>query len=242
MSLSRRWLLLFGAIGLVGLASQAGAVVVVTTDRQTNGTNSLAHTYTVSSTDLINGLTATGVTGTFTQEGTGGTPVLTNGAFPSPITRDAGGAFQFAAFATGGNTGGTSLTYTLPTASNVGSIVVYGGWQDGGRDQQSYSVLYATNAAPTTFIPLQTVDFNPPDPAGLPQVTRVTLTDTTGTLATNVKALQFNFNATENGYSGYAEIDVFAVPEPASAAVFGLGAVGLLARRRRAGSLAARAV
>src|SRR4051812_49421922 len=105
MSLSLRGLLLFGAVGLVGLASQARGTVVVTTANQTNGTNSLPHTFTPSATDLINGLAATGVTGNFTQEGTGGTPVLTNGAFPSPITRDAGGAFQFAAFATGGDTG-----------------------------------------------------------------------------------------------------------------------------------------
>ena len=28
-----------------------------------------------------------------------------------------------------------------------------GGWQDGGRDQQAYSISYATQAAPGTFIP-----------------------------------------------------------------------------------------
>jgi len=213
----------------------ARAVPVITTDSQTNNTNSLPHTYVVSTTDLLNGLTPTASAGTFTQEGAGGTPVLTNGAFPSPITRDDGGAFQFGAFATGGNTGGTSVTYTLASPSNLTGINVYGGWQDGGRDQQAYSILYSTAAAPATFIPLTTVDFNPADPAGHPQVTRVSITDNLGLLAANVAALRFDFNATENGYSGYAEIDALgsAVPEPATLGLLAVGITATLVRRRR---------
>jgi len=218
----------------VALAGAAQAAVVIATDSQTNGTNSLPHTYVVSSTDLINGLAPSAQAGTFTQEGTGGTPVLTNGAFPSPITRDGGGPFQFGAFATGGNGGGTSVTYTLGSASNITGIDVYGGWQDGGRDQQSYSVLYSTAIAPATFIPLTTVNFNPGGTA-FPQVTRVSITDNAGNLASNVAALRFDFNATENGYSGYAEIDVLgtAVPEPGALGLLGLATIGLAARRRR---------
>jgi PEP-CTERM motif len=211
----------------------SGASVVTVADRLTNGTNNLPHTFVPSTTDLIQGLATSAQTGNFTQEGTGGTPVLTDGLFASPISRDGGGAFQFPTFATGGNTGGTSLTYVLGATSNIASISVFGGWQDGGRDQQSYSVFYSVAAAPGTFLPLTTVDFNPPDPVGLPQVTRVTISDTTGTLAANVAALRFDFNATENGYSGYAEIDVIAVPEPGALSVLGLAALGLAARRRR---------
>jgi hypothetical protein len=184
---------------------------------------------------LINGLAPTSATGSFSQEGTGGTPVLTDGAFPSPITRDTGGNFQFSAFATGGNGGGTSLTYTLTTPSNLTGVTVYGGWQDSGRDQQSYSILYATAIAPTTFLPLTTVDFNPPGSNGQPQVTRVTITDDTGLLAADVSAIRFNFNSTENGYSGYAEIDVFGtpIPEPGTFGLLGLAAAGVLGFRRR---------
>lgn len=216
----------------VVLTIAARAVPVITTDSQTNGTNSLPHTYVPSSTDLLNGLTPTAQAGTFTQEGTGGVPVLTNGLFPSPITRDAGGAFQFGAFATGGNGGGTSVTYTLALARDIASINVFGGWQDSGRDQQNYSILYSTALAPGTFLPLTTVDFNPPATT-FPQVTRVTITDTTGTLAANVQALRFDFGVTENGYSGYAEIDAVAVPEPGSAVIVvaGLGLVGGFRRR-----------
>jgi hypothetical protein len=114
-------------------------------------------------------------------------------------------------------------------------VTVYGGWQDSGRDQQSYSILYATAIAPTTFLPLTTVDFNPPGSNGQPQVTRVTITDDTGLLAADVSAIRFNFNSTENGYSGYSEIDVFGtpIPEPGTFGLLGLAAAGVLGFRRR---------
>jgi hypothetical protein len=226
--------LLLAALALGAATLSASASLIITSDSFSNGTDTVAHPFTPSTTDLINGLTPTNITGTFNQEGTGGTPVLTDGLFPSPITRDAGGAFQFSAFATGGNNGGTSLTYVLGAASDIGNITVYSGWQDSGRDQQSYSILYSTADAPTTFIPLAGVLYDGPGTTH-PQLNRVNITDSTGTLAKNVAAIQFNFNGTENGYSGYAEIDVFAaaVPEPGALGLAGLAALGMMARRRR---------
>jgi hypothetical protein len=79
------------------------------------------------------------------------------------------------------------------------------------------------------------VDFNPTVAANTQSATRTTLTDPAGRLATGVAALQFNFLNPENGYTGYAEIDVLGsatVPEPAGCALACLGAAVLLTRRR----------
>src|SRR4029077_13439957 len=65
--------------------------------------------------------------------------------------------------------------------------------------------------APANFIALGVVNFNPAVAAGIQSATRVTLTHSTGVLATNVAALKFDFSSpsSENGYCGYAGITVF---------------------------------
>jgi hypothetical protein len=113
---------------------------------------------------------------------------------------------------------GASVIYTLTNSSaggyNLTNITVYGGWRDGGRDQQAYTVYYSKITAPTTFLLLSSVNYNPSDPAGAPSAARATLRPLTGSLATNVAAVKFDFTspASENGYCGYAEIGVFGVP------------------------------
>jgi hypothetical protein len=230
------------------ISSAASAAVVVATDNQF-GASPFVPTYTPSATDLLNGLLPSAQAGNFSQEFAAGTAVLTNGLF-GPISREpanpgnpagdqAAQTARNANFATGGNTGGTSVTYTLPAPANLTGITVYGGWQDSGRDQQAYSISYATAANPGTFVPLTgaTVDFNPGGvPGTTPSATRVTFTDNAGLLAGNVAALRFDFNATENGYAGYTEIDAFgtAVPEPATLGLIGIATLGTLRRRRRA--------
>ena len=227
----------------VVLGSWAQAAPVIDTNSQAAaapGAASFTPTYTVSSTDLINGLTPTASNGDFAQELSGGLPVLTDGTYGT-ITQPGGAADRtHGAFAVAGNTAGTTVTYTLNTAAsplgfNLNSIAVYGGWNDNGRDQQDYQVLYSTVQNPTTFTSLATVNFNPTVPDGTQSATRTIVTDTTGLLATGVGALRFNFLSPENGYTGYAEIDVLGspTPEPAGSALLCVGAAALMLRRRR---------
>jgi autotransporter-associated beta strand protein len=122
---------------------------------------------------------------------------------------------------------GSLVIYTLTNTSaggyNLTNITVYGGWKDGGRDQQAYTVSYSTVAAPTTFISLGTVNYQPSNPAGVGCATRAMLTPASGLLAANVAAVKFDFTtpSSENGYCGYSEINLSGVPalQPVSWAV-----------------------
>jgi len=116
-----------------------------------------------------------------------------------------------------GNTAGYQIIYTLEGSTNgytLTNITVYGGWADNGRDQQAYTVYYSTAAAPSNFISLAIVNFNPDIAGKIQSATRVTLTSSSGVLATNVAALKFDFTTptSENGYCGYAAITVFGTP------------------------------
>ncbi|MDB6110212.1 MAG: Immunoglobulin I-set domain protein, partial [Pedosphaera sp.] len=117
---------------------------------------------------------------------------------------------------------GNFVTYTLTGSTNgynITNIVTTGGWNDGGRDQQAYTVYYANVAHPTTFLPLASVNCNPVNPSGI-SIDRATIKPVTGSLAANVVALKFDYTspAGENGYSGYSEIGVFGAPSAPYAA------------------------
>lgn len=229
--------------GIVMSAPMAFAVPVIATDNQvgTGGGSNFSPTYVVSATDLINGASpaTSSDPAAFALELSGGLPVLTDGTYGTINDGVTGG---HPAFATGGNTGGTFVTYSLganPTGYNISNIVVFGGWNDSGRDQQKYTVSYSTVADPNTFIPITSVDFNPAIAASIQSATKVTISDDTlAFLATGAANIKFDFSATvENGYTGYAELDVngspVAAPEPATLSLFSVGAIGLLMRRRR---------
>ena len=112
--------------------------------------------------------------------------------------------------------GGQFVVYTLPASANgydITNIMTAGGWNDGGRDQQSYTVNYATSENPTYFTPLAVVSYNPTNPAGY-SMSRATITPASGVLASNVVALEFDMTtpAGENGFSGYSEIAAYGSP------------------------------
>jgi autotransporter-associated beta strand protein len=186
---------------IVVYAAQTGLGSVVT---------NFSTTWTVDPGSLIAGQTPSSVgSGSFSQN----TTVLTDGTFgwlnywpnvgssPTEVTC--------------GSSAGQSVTYTLGSAASgysISNIVVYGGWGDAGRDQQAYTVYYSTVAAPTNFILLASVNYNPANPGAVQSATRATLSASpAGPLATNVAALKFDFTTPvpENGYCGYSEIAVY---------------------------------
>ena len=208
-------------LAVCGLTVSAQAAIVVTT------ANQLSSPYAVSSTDLLNGLTPVAQSGNFNEEGCLGTPALTNGTYSD---------FTVASFASGDGSGnnGKFVTYLFSTTVNVSSVNVYGGWGNNGRDAISYSLEFSTNGGATFGSAIPSGLFNPVTTDNIPSATKVSLSDDAGNLATGVNAIRINFLASENGFSGYSEIDVIgAIPEPSSLFLMGLGGLAAMGIRRR---------
>jgi hypothetical protein len=201
-----------------GNAFVSGAATVTASGANQTGRGS---TYTpnwviATNGDLVLGTFPSGIgSGVFNQEGSGGIAVLTDGRFGSV------GSGINSSLATVGQNGGRSLTYTLTgpvSGFDITNITTYGGWSDGGRDQQAYTVSYSTVLAPTVFNAIATVSFNPSLPGSVPSSDRLMLSSTSGPIATNVAKILFDFTnpGIENGWGGLAEIGVFGT---ASAAI-----------------------
>jgi hypothetical protein len=167
-----------------------------------------------SATDVLHGKLPSASIGNFTLEASAGAPALTNGSVQTAYGDGSGGS-PHAAYATAGNGGGagTSLTYSLGGVFNLSQIVIYGGWNDGGRDAQHYNILTSTNGG-LNYTQLTTFDNSPGQTSApgvpLPISHRVAFTENAlPNLATNVTHVKVDFLAVENGYTGYTEIDVF---------------------------------
>ncbi len=209
-------------VGGTPAASVVSPVVTITTSTET-GVNPYTPTWTPETPNLIAGLAPSTANGNFTLENSGGTPVLTDGLL--------GTSGQVGGFATcGAGSSGSTLIFTLTNVvngSDVTNIVVYSGWGDAGRDGQYYNLSYSTIAAPTTYIPITTVFYNPVGTSGA-VANRVALAMNNGSpLASGVANLKFEFSAPpsasqfDNAYQGYSEIivqgkDTAAPPPPPS--------------------------
>jgi hypothetical protein len=149
----------------------------------------------------VNSLTASDDLGLTQIVGETGCPITTSTNY---VTCGNGGTPD-------GSSAGASVVYTLSGSANgydLANITVYGGWADNGRDQQAYTVYYSSATAPSNFVQLVVVNFNPSVPNNIQDATRVVLTSSTGLLASNVASVKFDFTspASENGYCGYAGI------------------------------------
>ena len=113
----------------------------------------LTNTFVLESPNLIaNQLPSIVGPGVFTDEGCNETN-LTSGVL----------GFGFAYSASCGDDG-TAVPYIIFTSGagwNLTNIVTYTLWHDYGRDGQFYNLSYSTLSAPTTFLPLASVAYNP---------------------------------------------------------------------------------
>ena len=150
----------------------------------------------------------------------------------------------------GDNSSGIELTFTLAGSHrgyNIETVNSVFGWGDSRyrHAAQQWTLLVTTVDNPV-FTPLHSVEYQPyaanDNAEGASQVT---LSDTSGTIATGVTALRFFLEPYSSfgqpGYTGEVgilrEFDVFGrptpVPEPSCIAVLGIAGILLTSRRRR---------
>ena len=194
-----------------------GAQLTVTTANQ-QGARPLTPTWVPATDSLIANEAPGTADGNFSEEVSGrNVNSLTAGVSLtiSQITGDDGTTCSTNYVTCGNGSGaGSLIIYSLPTSANgynVTNITVYGGWQDNGRDQQAYTVYYATAQAPSNFIQLTNVNYLPSVPSGIASATEIIIANATGgAIASNVVAVEFNFTSpsSENGYCGYAAITI----------------------------------
>lgn len=169
-----------------------------------------------SSSDLLQGALPSAAVGNFTLEESAGPVALTDGV-DNTVFRTNVGATEHFAYATAGDGSGagTSLTYALGGLFDISSLVIYGGWNDSGRDAQHYNVSTSTDGGVTydlLLAPGTTETFNngTGSDVAAPIGHRTAFTENSlPNLVEGITHLKLDFLAVENGYSGYTEIDLF---------------------------------
>jgi hypothetical protein len=167
---------------------------------QYSGTSETVFDVNISSTDLINKNNPLRTDAVYTGSTTGGAfSGLTDGAAKA-------GTIENDVYFNPANLGAStpdSATYTLDTKLNplgydITEIRTFNGWRDSnGYSNQSYKVEVSLIGSPT-FVELKTVNFSPFRPGAFasgtgPNCSQVTLTDSTGRLATGVDQIRFTW-------------------------------------------------
>ena len=236
---------------LVGIMVSAASATVIEQDLfQSDASGQTAFDGNISATDLINQGTQSLFSVVTTGTSRSSTNGINDGAASGPAVAGGPSDFSHDTFYLSDDLAAKpTVTFVLNTMDNpsgydITRINSINGWiDDHSFSNQKYTVSYATVSDPLTFKPLASVDYEPFDAndngSNPPNSSQVTLTDSTGTLAGNVAAIQFQF-AQAGAQNGQVirEIDVFgtaaasAVPEPAAPGLIGFAAVALLRRRR----------
>ena len=145
------------------------SIQINTTNQTGSGSGTFYPNWTVvTNGSLIAGQSPSTATGNFSKEvaGRNVSSLTAGGSLGLTLINGTAGLTTSTNYVTcgDGNGAGSALIYTLPDLAygcDLTNITVYGGWANSGRDQQAYTVYYATVAAPANFIPLGTVNYNP---------------------------------------------------------------------------------
>ncbi len=203
------------AAALASLALAATSANAAPVQTKVFSTTELAYAADVSNSDLLTGLTAT-TTGWNTGN--------------SSTTAQLNDGIHGRSFATAGNkvegtwtTVGATAIYHLGLGTyglgyNLASIQTIAAWVNVGFGNQAYTVDVKLKGA-ANYSTLATVDYEPlnnPTPANNIGATKVTLTDSTGVLASGVEFIRFTANSVNGGANSgafvFREIDVFGTP------------------------------
>jgi autotransporter-associated beta strand protein len=204
-----------GVLSLVGTSAHggdtrvnAGTLKLVSRSTASTGATTIATTtgavFSANPANRIAGVAPVSDVGGGAAEGSGTVASLTDG------TAVAGAASAYSV------NSGQLITFNLPTNSaplgyDLVGAKLYATWNDAGRDAINLAGLkVATVQNPTTFVTLagSAVSFDPG--AGFNGMNLASILATNGVLAKDVAAVQFVFGPQENGYAGYAELEILA--------------------------------